>query len=92
MNNEKRIENLKKQVEELYHKLAVKMSKAMRSFKTKEERAEALRLANAPITALKKLYEVSIENEDFETSEVVHEYLLKNGEDTQTEPQPKKDT
>lgn len=80
MNNQKRIENLKKQVDELYHKLADKMSKGLRSFKTKQERLEALRLANPPTNALNKLYEVSIENEDYETCEAVTEYLAERKE------------
>ncbi len=80
MNNQQRIEKLKKQIEELYHTLAVKMSKAMRSFKTKEERLQALRLSNAPISALRKLYEVSLENEDYETSEAVKEFFIEKGE------------
>lgn len=83
MDNNKRIEKLKQKVEDFYHQLAVKMSKSLRKFKTKEERSEAHRLLpkDVPISVLKKLYEVSIENEDYETSEVVHEYLTEKGEE-----------
>lgn len=70
---EKKFEDL---IEEIQNKLAYGISKILRSINTKENRLDGLKLMNptSSIDSLKRVYKISIEEEDYETSGAIKEF------------------
>jgi hypothetical protein len=79
MNSEELITNLKSQINNLLEMLAENISAMIRSCENKDSRMTALRNSSATIETLKKVYKMAKEKEDYETCEVVVEFLNEKG-------------
>ena len=66
---------LKQGFEKIIEILAAAISIIIRSIKDKKQRLEAIKKLNPPIDHIKKVYEVALKNEDYETCEVIQELL-----------------
>jgi hypothetical protein len=72
-----REEKILNKIDETKNQLAASISLIMRSLNSKSERLEALQriTPTPPIENLKRVYEIAIEREDFETCEAIKEFL-----------------
>jgi|GEM_PF-1516219 len=77
-NTEKELEKLFNQMQ---NKLAEGISTILRSIDTKEKRLNGLKsMKNVPsIDTLRRVHEIGIKKEDYETCEAVKEYCKENG-------------
>lgn len=79
MNDDERIDYLGNQLKDIHKKLTEGLSTFLRNASDRAERLALLRSAKLDNPTLIALYEAAERNEDFETCDVVKEFLSERG-------------